>query len=99
MHEHSPVEIEDHYVNLTAVDHIRAFFNPQVVKHQLVSNCNFPLRTSDVHRGRTCLSLTHICCEDPKRIKVGTSAKCVGGNSNLVFPCDHKLDRLQELRF
>jgi hypothetical protein len=63
-----------------------------------VSNCNFPLRTSDVHRGRTYLSLTHICCEDPKRIKVGTSAKCVGGTSNLAFPCDHKLDRLQELR-
>jgi hypothetical protein len=45
-----------------------------------------PLRTGDAHRGRTCLSLTHVCCEDPKRIKVGTSAKLPQPASYKVRP-------------
>ena len=53
-----------------------------------MGNNNFPLRTSNAHSGQTWLSFTHVCHEDPKRIKVGTSAKCVRGNLNPAFPCD-----------
>jgi hypothetical protein len=59
MHEHPPVEIEDHYVNLAAIHHM-SFFDPQVVKHQSVSNSNFPLRTSNANRGQTSPSLTRV---------------------------------------
>jgi hypothetical protein len=41
----------------------------------------------------------HFTGGTPKRIKVGTSQKCVRGNSNLALLCDHMLDRFQELRF
>jgi 7,8-dihydro-6-hydroxymethylpterin-pyrophosphokinase len=64
MHEHPPVEIENHYVNLAAIHHIKAS-SPASRQTPIGEQQQLPF-TNEQRQSRTDLSLTHVCYKGPK---------------------------------